>query len=92
MADAAAEGAMGGKVVDPVVEPGRPTAGLPPPERWAKAEVLKAKIRKAQRKRGVLMTHPQDTASEVYPFCGQLERVMSGGYKDFTNEGPKVTG
>ena len=66
MADAAAEGAMGGKVVDPVVEPGRPAAGLPPPPRWAKAKVLKAKMRKAQAKRGVFMTHPPETRLPKY--------------------------
>jgi hypothetical protein len=77
MADGAAVGAVGGKVVDPV-EAGRPPEGLVPPERWAKAEVLKAKMRKAQPKSGVLMTHPQDTVTGVYRFWGQLERVMSG--------------
>jgi hypothetical protein len=47
-----------GKDADPV-EPGEGAVGLPPPERWAKADALNAKIRKAQLRRGVFMTHPQ---------------------------------
>ena len=42
-------------------EPGEPKEGLPPPERpWAKAEAVSARARKAHRKDGVLMAHPQD--------------------------------
>jgi len=60
MAEPVEAGAVGGKPVDPTA-PGEPAEGLPPPC-WAKAkEALKAKMRKAQRKRGVHMTHPQDS-------------------------------
>jgi hypothetical protein len=65
---------------------------LVPPERWAKAKALNAKMRKAQPKRGVLMTHPQDTVTGVYRFSRAVERLMSRGCKDFTKASPKVAG
>ena len=59
-----------GKDEDPV-EPGEGTVGLPPPERWAKADALKAKMRKAQPKRRVVMTHPPGYCYESIPLFAE---------------------
>ena len=62
MAEPVEGGAAGGKPVEPT-EPGEPAEGLPPPCCAKTEEPLKAKMRKAQPKRGVHMTHPQDSVT-----------------------------
>lgn len=69
------------------LEPGEAAGGLPPPERpWAQADVLNAKMKKAQRKNGVFMTHPQTLVTEYMPFVERSRHFLSRFGKDFTYE------
>jgi hypothetical protein len=77
-----------GKDADPV-EPGEGAVGLPPPERWAKADALNAKIRKAQLRRGVVMTHPQGLHRSI-PLSPTGRETYVTGLQRFYKCVPKV--